>query len=180
MKLIASGVTNSAASVRSPSFSRSSSSTTTTIRPALISATVSVTSANITPPSTFTSFDASHHTSVAKRNAALIGGVSNPIWNLQRRLDLKTPGLQQRLRNILRILVPPGPFTKPGRTNVLVRCQLELLHHLLERCDRRNNRPNRFRLAPVGISTTFCHLYQYLFELISALRYANTGKNTAV
>src|SRR3984885_2464827 len=38
MKLMASGVTNSAASVRSPSFSRFSSSTTTTMRPAWISA----------------------------------------------------------------------------------------------------------------------------------------------
>src|SRR6185437_968574 len=40
---MASGVTNSAASVRSPSFSRSSSSTTTTIRPARISAMASST-----------------------------------------------------------------------------------------------------------------------------------------
>ncbi len=37
MKLIASGVANCAAIVRSPSFSRSSSSQTTTIRPARIS-----------------------------------------------------------------------------------------------------------------------------------------------
>ncbi len=37
MKLMASGVTSSAAIVRSPSFSRSSSSTTTTMRPALSS-----------------------------------------------------------------------------------------------------------------------------------------------
>src|ERR1035441_3004746 len=44
MKLIASGVTNSAASVRSPSFSRSASSTTTTMRPARISATAPGTS----------------------------------------------------------------------------------------------------------------------------------------
>ena len=41
MKLIASGVTLSAAIVRSPSFSRSSSSTTMTIRPARISAMAS-------------------------------------------------------------------------------------------------------------------------------------------
>src|ERR1039458_1385080 len=43
MKLIASAVTNSAARVRSPSFSRSSSSTTTTMRPARISSTASST-----------------------------------------------------------------------------------------------------------------------------------------
>ena len=41
MKLIASGVANSAASVRSPSFSRSSSSTTTSMRPARISSMAS-------------------------------------------------------------------------------------------------------------------------------------------
>ena len=41
MKLTASGVTNSAAINRSPSFSRSSSSTSTTILPALISARIS-------------------------------------------------------------------------------------------------------------------------------------------
>jgi hypothetical protein len=41
MKLIASGVTKSAASTRSPSFSRSSSSTRMTMRPARSSATIS-------------------------------------------------------------------------------------------------------------------------------------------
>src|SRR3954454_8633851 len=46
MKLMASGVTCSAARVRSPSFSRSSSSTTTTIRPARISSTAPGTSVN--------------------------------------------------------------------------------------------------------------------------------------
>ncbi len=43
MKLIASGVTKSAARIRSPSFSRSSSSTRMTIRPARISAMISST-----------------------------------------------------------------------------------------------------------------------------------------
>src|SRR6478672_10864907 len=43
MKLTASGVTNCAAIVRSPSFSRSSSSTTTTNRPARISSIASST-----------------------------------------------------------------------------------------------------------------------------------------
>src|SRR5471030_2376046 len=42
MKLIASGVTKSAASTRSPSFSRSSSSTRITILPARMSAMISV------------------------------------------------------------------------------------------------------------------------------------------
>ncbi|MBV6476229.1 MAG: hypothetical protein MOGDAGHF_01814 [Rhodocyclaceae bacterium] len=42
MKLIASGVTYSAARTRSPSFSRSSSSTSTTMRPSRMSATMSL------------------------------------------------------------------------------------------------------------------------------------------
>src|SRR5215470_942769 len=46
MKLIASGVTFSAAIVRSPSFSRSSSSTTTTMRPARMSSIASGTVLN--------------------------------------------------------------------------------------------------------------------------------------
>src|SRR3954466_14390503 len=46
MKLIASGVTFSAASIRSPSFSRSSSSTRTIIRPARISSIALGTSVN--------------------------------------------------------------------------------------------------------------------------------------
>ena len=46
MKLIASGVTNCAASIRSPSFSRFSSSHTTTIRPARISSSASSIVAN--------------------------------------------------------------------------------------------------------------------------------------
>ena len=46
MKLTASGVTNCAAMVRSPSFSRSSSSTTTTKRPARISSIASSIVAN--------------------------------------------------------------------------------------------------------------------------------------
>ena len=46
MKLTASGVTNCAAIVRSPSFSRSSSSTTTTKRPARISSIASSMDAN--------------------------------------------------------------------------------------------------------------------------------------
>jgi hypothetical protein len=46
MKLMASGVTNSEARVRSPSFSRSSSSTTMSMRPARISARAAGTSTN--------------------------------------------------------------------------------------------------------------------------------------
>ena len=46
MKLIAAGVMHSAAITRSPSFSRSGESTTTTIRPARISSTASSTVAN--------------------------------------------------------------------------------------------------------------------------------------
>src|SRR3954447_10433273 len=47
MKLMASGVTNCAAITRSPSFSRSSSSTTTTIRPEAMSSSASSMVANL-------------------------------------------------------------------------------------------------------------------------------------
>src|SRR5580698_5260398 len=179
MKLIASGVTNSAASVRSPSFSRSSSSTTMTIRPALISATASITSANINPPSTTQLIRRiPSYGRRRKRNAEHTGrrlflqsNYKIAIICLQCRLNLESPGLEQRLGNILRILIPPSPFAKSRRSNVLVRCKLELFHNLLERCYRRNNRPYRLRLAPVGISTTLCHLYQYpLLDCSSTLR----------
>ena len=50
MKAIASGVTRSAAMIRSPSFSRSASSTTITIRPCRISSIASGIEANTVPP----------------------------------------------------------------------------------------------------------------------------------
>src|ERR1017187_1381579 len=64
--------------------------------------------------------------------------------SLQRRFDLKPPGLEQRLRDILGILVTPRPLPKTGGPDILVRGQLELLHDLLEGGyrDRKSTRLN--------------------------------------
>src|SRR5665213_1163715 len=78
---------------------------------------------------------------------------------LQRRFDLKPPGLEQRLRDILGILVTPRPLPKTGGPDILVRGQLELLHDLLEGGYSRHNRADGLRLAPVRISTTLCHRF---------------------
>src|ERR1700753_2704607 len=103
MKLIASGVTNSAASVRSPSFSRSSSSTTTTIRPALNSATASATSANIVSAFLLHIFRRiPSYVRRKKETPPTVGGALflQPNYkiktkHLQRGLDLESPGLKQ-------------------------------------------------------------------------------------
>src|ERR1700690_1175184 len=68
---------------------------------------------------------------------------------LQRRFDLKAPGLQQRLGDILRVLVPASPLPQPGRPDVLVRCKLELLDDNLERGQCRHYRTDGLRLAPI-------------------------------
>lgn len=81
------------------------------------------------------------------------------IKHLQCGFDLESPRLKQRLRNVLRVLISTGPLTKSCGANVLVGRELELLHNLLERCYRWNNRPDRLRLAPIGISTTLCHIF---------------------
>src|SRR5271155_4355270 len=163
---MASGVTNSAASVRSPSFSRSSSSATTIIRPALNSSRAPGTSVNgiFACIALFSALYLSDVRSLPAdaKNAAL-GGVFcfGPATRLQRGFDFKTPSLEQRLRDILRILVAPGPFAQPCRTHVLIGSQLKLFNHLFERSDSRDHRAYRLRLAPVGITTSFCHLIRY-------------------
>src|SRR5271170_2399236 len=187
MKLIASGVTNSAASVRSPSFSRSSSSTTTTIRPALISATAFATSANIVPAfqlhlfRRIPSYVPRKKETLPTQGSVLFLQPNYKIEtkHLQRGLNLESPRLKKRLRNVLRILVSTGPLTEPCRTNVLIGCELEFLHNLLERCYRWNNRPDWLRLAPVGITTTLCHVFVSTSSIFdSALRVLLSGKLT--
>src|ERR1700683_1517996 len=91
-----------------------------------------------------------------------------PLWaaffcigiasRLQRGFDLKTPSLEERFRDILRILVAPGPFAQPCGTNILIGGQLKFLDYLFERSDSRDYRAYRLRLAPVRITTSFCHL----------------------
>src|ERR1043165_9170481 len=80
---------------------------------------------------------------------------------LQRRLDLEAPGLEQRLGNVLRILVAAGPFPQAGGPQVLVRLELILAHHLFELGDGGSDRPNRLRLPPVRISATLGHNKSY-------------------
>src|SRR5947209_7219524 len=85
------------------------------------------------------------------------GGLSE-LSSLQRRLDFKTPGFQQRLWNIFGVLVTPRPLTQAGRANVLVRGEFEFLHCLFKRSDDWDDRTNRLRLAPVRITASFCHI----------------------
>src|SRR6476660_5491866 len=84
---------------------------------------------------------------------------------LEARLDLDAPCLEQRLRNVLRVLVAASPLAQAGGALKLVGCQLELLHYLLKFRRRWNNRADRLRLAPVRISTTLCHNYVVSFLL---------------
>src|ERR1019366_6399405 len=93
--------------------------------------------------------------------------VKNLKNGLQRRFDLKSPGLEQRLRDILGILVAPRPLPKTGGPDILVRGQLELLHDLLEGGYSRHNRADGLRLAPVRISTTLCHRFCVLSEWVN-------------
>src|SRR5205814_7312236 len=66
-------------------------------------------------------------------------------------------GFQQRLWNVLGVLVAPRPLAQTRRTNILVRREFEFLHGLLERCDDGDYWPDGLRFAPVGISASLCH-----------------------
>src|SRR5258707_15135520 len=76
---------------------------------------------------------------------------------LQGGFDFKTPSFEQGLGNVLGILVPARPLPQPRGAQVLVGGELILVHNLLEFSDCGSNRPNRFGLAPVGVSTSLCH-----------------------
>src|SRR5215831_9726084 len=172
MKLMASGVTCSAASVRSPSFSRSSSSTTTTIRPARISAMAPGTSMKGDSKVRWLSGIGNNLHSRrlrAPRQRELLKGNKNATRrrrfvdrhrtrNLQSRLDLKAPCFKERLRNVLGVFVPTGPLSESGGPDVLIRGQLELLDDLLEGGHGGDDGPDGLRLAPIRISSAFCHL----------------------
>jgi len=77
--------------------------------------------------------------------------------SLERRFDLKSPGFQERLGNVLGVLVLARPLAQSGRANKLVRLKLKLLHHLFKFSDRRDNRSNGFRLSPVRVAASLCH-----------------------
>src|ERR1039458_1903396 len=158
MKLMASELTCSAASVRSPSFSRFSSSTTTTMRPARISARAPGTSVNggsklrgvcgITAPS-FSPMPGANSKSAARRQRFWKEYEEN---GLQRRFDLKSPCFEKSLRDIFGILVPPSPLTQAGGPDVLIRAEFELPHDLLEGGDGGHNRADGVRAGPTRVS----------------------------
>jgi hypothetical protein len=76
---------------------------------------------------------------------------------LQGRFDFKAPSLEQRLGNVLGILVPAGPFAQPGRPEILVRRELVLVHNLLEFRNGGCHWPDGLRLAPVRVSASLSH-----------------------
>src|SRR4029077_2174366 len=79
--------------------------------------------------------------------------------SLKSGFDLEAPGLKQGFRNVLRILVPPGPFSQPCGAQVLVRRKLVFADHLLKFGNGGSNGPNRLRFPPVRISASFSHKY---------------------
>src|SRR5579863_2527419 len=85
--------------------------------------------------------------------------LSNP-WKhlLQRGFNLESPSFQKRLGNVLRVLVAPSPLPQAGRPQILVGGKLVLAHNLLEFSDRRGDRPDWLRFAPVRISASFGHV----------------------
>src|SRR5579875_3776502 len=72
-------------------------------------------------------------------------------------LDLKSPGLQQCLRDVLGVFIAARPLAQPGGADVLVGSKLVLLDDLLERGDGGDDGADGLGLAPVGISAAFCH-----------------------
>jgi hypothetical protein len=95
------------------------------------------------------------------------GGVFVDRWrfgNLQSRLNLKAPGFKESLRNVLGIFVPTSPLAQTGRPDVLIRCELELLDDLFKGGHGGYNGADGLRLAPIRISSTFCHLVLFSLE----------------
>src|ERR1700730_2628688 len=76
---------------------------------------------------------------------------------LQRGLDFKAPGFEQRLRDVLRILVAACPLPQTSRPQILVGGEFVLAHNLLKFGDSRGNWADRLRLAPVRISASLGH-----------------------
>src|SRR5690348_1528122 len=76
---------------------------------------------------------------------------------LQGGFDFESPSFQQRLRNVLGVLVAARPLPQAGGAQILVGLELVLLHHLLELGDGGGNRPNRLGLPPVRISASLSH-----------------------
>src|SRR5690349_10770314 len=88
-----------------------------------------------------------------KRKAAVV----EESTLLQCRFNFKSPRLKQRLRDVLGILVAPGPLAQTSRAQVLVGREFVLADHLLEFSHGGNNGPDGFGLAPVRISASLSH-----------------------
>src|SRR6266404_1054688 len=95
---------------------------------------------------------------VQKEKGRQFGGLVSSN-SLEGGLDLESPSLQQRLRNVLGILVPTRPLAQTGGALVLLGLELELLHCLLKGGHNRDHRADRLGLPPVRISATLCHDY---------------------
>src|SRR5579872_3553510 len=80
-----------------------------------------------------------------KRKGRQSGGLSRDRLRLQSRLDLKTPSLQKRLRDVLGILVLTRPLPQTGGAQILVGQELKFLYCLLERRNYGNYRSDRLR-----------------------------------
>src|ERR1039458_3764732 len=76
---------------------------------------------------------------------------------LQSGFDLKAPGFEKSLGDVLGIFVPASPLPQTGGPDVLVRAELELLNDLFEGGHGGHYRAYGLGLAPIRISTTFCH-----------------------
>src|ERR1700704_773292 len=83
--------------------------------------------------------------------------MKNHIPRLQGGFDFEAPSLKQRLRNVLGVLISARPLAQAGRPQVLIGREFVFPNHLFELGNGRGNRPDRLRLAPVGISTSLCH-----------------------
>jgi hypothetical protein len=82
---------------------------------------------------------------------------------LESRFNFETPRLEQWLRDVLGVLIAPCPFAQAGGAKVLIGSKLELSNYLLKFGNSRGDGPNRFRLAPIRIATSFRHNESVLF-----------------
>src|SRR5580698_2670329 len=76
---------------------------------------------------------------------------------LQRGLDLEAPSFQQRLRDVLRVLVTACPLPQASRPEILVGGELVFAHNLFEFGDGGGDGPDRLRLTPIRISASLGH-----------------------
>jgi len=76
-------------------------------------------------------------------------------------IRFQIPRPREALPGCTRILVAPGPLAQPGGTHILIGSQFKFFDNLLKRSDSGDYGAYRLRLAPIGITATFCHLIRY-------------------